>query len=144
MVVAAQLKPDGTLPRPRPQDVDRHVGEQIRVRRMMLGLTQQQMAGLIGVTYQQAHKYETGINRITAGRLYGIAQALGVDVSFFYAGYKNTGGAFKPTARQRLLHELTRNFITIADRRQQEAICNMVRALTSADAGGGHGEMGAA
>ena len=52
----------------------------------MLGLTQQQMAELIGVTYQQAHKYEKGINRIAAGRLFTIAQALGVDVGYFFDG----------------------------------------------------------
>ena len=53
--------------RSRAQDVDRYVGMRMRERRIMLGLTQQQMAELIGVTYQQAHKYEKGINRI-AGR----------------------------------------------------------------------------
>jgi DNA-binding XRE family transcriptional regulator len=53
----------------RTQDVDRHVGARVRERRIMLGLTQQQLADLIGVTYQQAHKYERGINRISAGRL---------------------------------------------------------------------------
>ena len=53
---------------------------------IMLGLTQQQMADLIGVTYQQAHKYERGINRIAGGRLYAIAQALGVEVGFFFEG----------------------------------------------------------
>ena len=52
------------------QDVDRHVGRRIRERRTMLGLTQQQLAERIGVTYQQAHKYETGDNRVSAGRLY--------------------------------------------------------------------------
>ena len=55
--------------RSRALDVDRYVSLRIRQRRIMLGLTQQQMAELIGVTYQQAHKYETGINRISAGRL---------------------------------------------------------------------------
>ena len=50
----------------------------------MLGLTQQQMAELLGVTYQQAHKYETGINRISAGQLYQIARALGVEISHFF------------------------------------------------------------
>ena len=69
--------------RSRPQDTDRYVGSRMRERRIMLGLTQQQMAELIGVTYQQAHKYEKGINRIAGGRLYAIAQALGVEVSFF-------------------------------------------------------------
>jgi transcriptional regulator with XRE-family HTH domain len=58
----------------------------MRERRIMLGLTQQQMAELIGVTYQQAHKYEKGINRVAAGRLYSIAQALGVDVGYFFEG----------------------------------------------------------
>ena len=51
----------------RTQDIDRHVGARIRERRIMLGLTQQQLADLIGVTYQQAHKYERGINRVSAG-----------------------------------------------------------------------------
>ena len=70
--------------RSRALDVDHYVSLRIRQRRIMLGLTQQQMAELIGVTYQQAHKYETGINRISAGRLYQIAQALGVEISYFF------------------------------------------------------------
>ena len=70
----------------RTQDVDRYVGARIRERRIMLGLTQQQLADLIGVTYQQAHKYEKGINRIAAGRLSGIAHALGVEVGYFFEG----------------------------------------------------------
>src|SRR6516162_9227930 len=65
----------------RTQDIDRHVGARIRERRIMLGLTQQQLADLIGVTYQQAHKYERGINRVSAGRLFEVAQVLGVPVS---------------------------------------------------------------
>jgi DNA-binding XRE family transcriptional regulator len=64
----------------RTQDIDRHVGARVRERRIMLGLTQQQLADLIGVTYQQAHKYERGINRVSAGRLYEIAQVLSVPV----------------------------------------------------------------
>jgi transcriptional regulator with XRE-family HTH domain len=52
--------------------IDDHVGGRIRERRIMLGLTQQQLAEMIGVTYQQAHKYERGINRLSAGRLFDI------------------------------------------------------------------------
>jgi DNA-binding XRE family transcriptional regulator len=74
------------LGRSRAQDVDRYIGARIRARRIMLGLTQQRIAELVGVTYQQAHKYEKGINRISAGRLYRIAQALGVEVSYFFEG----------------------------------------------------------
>ena len=54
--------------RERPMDIDRHVGRRMRERRTMLGLTQQQLAEMIHVTYQQAHKYEKGINRVAAGR----------------------------------------------------------------------------
>src|SRR5580698_11610968 len=68
----------------RTQDIDRHVGARVRERRIMLGLTQQQLADLIGVTYQQAHKYERGINRVSAGRLFEVAQVLGVPVSYFF------------------------------------------------------------
>jgi transcriptional regulator with XRE-family HTH domain len=108
--------------------MDRHVGARMRERRVMLGLTQQQMAELIGVTYQQAHKYEKGINRIAAGRLYTVAQALGVEVGYFFAGM-NDGGAFKPTPQQRMLLELARNFISMPSRKHQEAICNLAHAL---------------
>jgi len=70
--------------RSRALEVDHHVCVRVRQRRIMLGLTQQQLAELIGVSYQQAHKYETGISKITAGRLYQIAQVLGIDVGYFY------------------------------------------------------------
>ena len=129
MVAAARVRASTEPGRARPQDVDRHVGARMRERRIMLGLTQQQMAELIGVTYQQAHKYEKGINRIAGGRLFQIAQALGVDVSYFYEGVGAQGGAFKPTQQQRLLLELARNFTALPSRRHQEAVCGLVRAL---------------
>jgi transcriptional regulator with XRE-family HTH domain len=116
--------------RSRAQDVDRYVGARMRERRIMLGLTQQQMAELIGVTYQQAHKYEKGINRIASGRLYNIAQALGVDVSYFFEGLNNNEG-FKPTSQQRMLLELARNFISMPNRKHQEALCSLARALAA-------------
>ncbi len=135
MATAAQVGSSLTARRPRPQDVDRHVGNRMRDRRFMLGLTQHQLAELIGVTYQQAHKYEKGINRIAGGRLYTIAQALGVEVGFFYEGISAQPGSGKPTAHQRLLLELTRNFVAIANRRQQEALCNLARSLASLETG---------
>ncbi len=114
--------------RARPQDVDRWVGQRMRERRVMLGLTQQQMAELIGVTYQQAHKYETGINRIAAGRLYLIAKTLGVDVGYFFEGLGDAAD-FKPSPQQRLLLELARSFAAVPSRRQQEALCALARVL---------------
>ncbi len=130
MTAAAKLRPSEGAARPRAQEVDRHVGARMRERRIMLGLTQQQMAELIGVTYQQAHKYEKGINRIAAGRLFTIAQALGVDVGYFFDGM-DSERAFKPTPQQRMLLELARNFISMPSRKHQEAICNLARALSN-------------
>ena len=102
-------------------------------RRIMLGLTQQQMAELIGVTYQQAHKYEKGINRIAAGRLSRIAQALGVEIGYFYEGMSQTPETVAATPQQRLLLELARNFLALPSRKHQEAICNVARVLANAD-----------
>jgi transcriptional regulator with XRE-family HTH domain len=128
MMNNAAAKPTNPRGRARPQDVDRHVGNRMRERRVMLGLTQQQMADLIGVTYQQAHKYEKGINRIAAGRLYNVARALGVEVGFFFEGLDDAE-PFQPTAQQRMLLELARNFISLSNRRHQEAICMLTRVL---------------
>jgi transcriptional regulator with XRE-family HTH domain len=119
--------------RPRAQDADRHVGLRMRERRIMLGLTQQEMAELIGVTYQQAHKYERGINRVAAGRLYHIARALGVEVGYFFEGLGRDNEA-KAAPRQRLLLELGRNFIDIPIRKHQDAVCSLTRALAEPDA----------
>ena len=69
---------------PRVSPVDRDVGSRIRLRRQAVGLSQQQMAELIGTTYQQVHKYEKGTNRVTAGQLHAIALVLGTDVAFFF------------------------------------------------------------
>ena len=122
------------LGRARPQDVDRYIGARIRERRILLGLTQQQMAELIGVTYQQAHKYEKGINRVAAGRLYSIARALGVEVSYFYEGLQ-TGGGFVPSPSQRMLLDLARNFLNIPDPGHREAVAKLARALAEDENG---------
>ena len=114
--------------RPRAQDIDRHIGARIRERRIALGLTQQQLAELIGTTYQQAHKYEKGINRIAAGRLH----ALAVEPGYFFEGLGGDEPA-RPTAQQRLLLELARSFAALP-RRQQEAITELARVLAVAEA----------
>ena len=112
-------------------DVDRHVGNRIRERRVMLGLSQQQMAYMIGVTYQQAHKYERGINRISAGRLYEIAQVLRVPVGYFYEGVDGSSTEDDLTVRQRMCLELARNFTQISNDRHREALSQLARALSA-------------
>ena len=120
--------------RPRAADADRRIGARVRERRLMLGLTQQELAERVGITYQQAHKYETGANRISAGRLAQIADALGVEPGHFFEGRGN-GAAAEPAAAQRLLLELARSFMALP-RRQQEALVAMARAMADADCDG--------
>ena len=64
--------------------VDVHVGKRVRHRRWLIGMTQQQLAQQVGIKFQQIQKYETGANRISASRLWDIAEALDVPVSFFF------------------------------------------------------------
>lgn len=66
--------------------VDAHVGKRIRHRRWMIGMTQQQLAEQVGIKFQQIQKYETGMNRVSASRLWDIAQSLSVPVAFFFDG----------------------------------------------------------
>lgn len=122
-----------TPTRPRANDADHYVGARIRERRIMLGLSQQQMADLIGVTYQQAHKYERGINRISAGRLHQTAQVLGVPVGYFFEGLEEHRNQ-DLTARQRMCLELARNFSSISNERHQEALSQLARALAAESA----------
>ena len=94
----------------------------------MLGLSQQQMAEMIGVTYQQAHKYGRGINRIFAGRLFEISQVLGVSAGFFYEGLESESGD-KLKYRQSKCLEVARNFTQIDNKIYQEALSHLARAL---------------
>ena len=112
------------------QGIERYIGHRIRERRVQLGLTQQQLAQLIGVTYQQAHKYERGVNRVSAGRLYQVSQVLGVSVDYFYEGYEeNNGQALND--RQRLCLEVSRNFANIPNQRHQQAVSQLCRILAA-------------
>jgi transcriptional regulator with XRE-family HTH domain len=97
----------------------------------MLGLSQQQLARMIGVTYQQAHKYERGLNRISAGRLYDIARVLSVPISWFFEGMTSEPAPIEMTPRQRMGLELARNFALIDNEKHQEALSQMARALAA-------------
>ena len=68
----------------RPNPIDIHVGSRVRFRRMLLGMSQEKLGEKLGLTFQQVQKYEKGINRIGASRLFDLAQVLGVSVQFFY------------------------------------------------------------
>ncbi|WP_036270309.1 helix-turn-helix domain-containing protein [Methylobacterium sp. WSM2598] len=69
-----------------PDPIDRHVGHRVRVRRLLMGVSQEKLGDALAVTFQQIQKYEKGANRISASRLQQIAEMLGVPVGFFYEG----------------------------------------------------------
>ena len=125
--------------RPRAGALDTLVGKCARERRLALGLTQQQLAEMVGITYQQLHKYETGANRLSAGRLYQLAEALGVGVAHFF-GEDGEGEVAAPTEHRRALLELVRNFARIPDRKQREAVARLARTLADPDGGAGDGD----
>ena len=108
--------------------IDAHVGARIRERRMMLGLTQRQFTEMIGITCQQAHKYERCINRVSASRLYDIACVLNVPIAYFYEGL---GGTASHPARpdKRMLLDIVRNFSEIQNEKHREAVSQLARAL---------------
>jgi transcriptional regulator with XRE-family HTH domain len=73
-----------------PNPIDKHVGSRVRMRRMMLGMSQEKLGDALGLTFQQVQKYEKGTNRIGASRLQQISHILQVPVSFFFEGAPST------------------------------------------------------
>lgn len=78
------------MPTRSPDPVDRYVGSRVRMRRIMLGISQDTLANALGITFQQVQKYESGTNRIAAGRMLQISQTLQVPVSFLFDGAPGT------------------------------------------------------
>lgn len=113
------------------QRVGDHVGERIRIRRTEMGLTQDELARQLAISYQQVQKYETGANRISAGRLYEIALMLATDVSYFFEGFDpdRTGGQMAHGGHNRAAIELVRNFHEIHDENLRAAVANLMKAL---------------
>src|SRR6201997_5585917 len=67
-----------------PNPIDKHVGSRVRMRRMMLGMSQERLGDALGLTFQQVQKYERGVNRVGASRLFDISRVLDVPISFFF------------------------------------------------------------
>jgi transcriptional regulator with XRE-family HTH domain len=78
-----------------PDRVDKHVGSRVRMRRLMLAMSQQQLGGELGITFQQVQKYEKGTNRISASRLQAMCDILQVPVSFFFEGAPQPAGTLQ-------------------------------------------------
>jgi len=114
--------------------VDAHVGKRIRHRRWMVGMTQQQLADKVGIKFQQIQKYETGMNRVSASRLWDIADALGVQIAFFFEGL-NDSEAVRPAQGDMMADkealELVRSYYAIPEA-QRRRLFDLARVLSDA------------
>jgi transcriptional regulator with XRE-family HTH domain len=132
----------------RPNPIDIHVGSRVRLRRMLIGMSQEKLGEKLGLTFQQIQKYEKGINRIGASRLFDLAQVLGVPVQFFYEeapcadpqpflgsgfGATLTESSIVEFLRSRDGLELNRAFVRISDAKARRAIVDLVRSLANGD-----------
>ena len=112
--------------------IDRFVGARIRERRVLLGLSQRDLAECLGLTTQQMiFKYELGKNAVSAPLLYEIAGALGTSVDYFFDGFENNETPHQPAHHQPMLLNLMRSLNEIEREEHLEAISHLIRALAS-------------
>jgi len=117
--------------------VDVHVGKRIRQRRWLIGMTQQALADLVGIKFQQIQKYETGSNRVSASRLWDIGEAMGVPVAFFFEGIKDDGaqhgdgraGAAPDMLSDKEAMDLVRTYYAIPEN-QRRRLFDLARVLS--------------
>ncbi len=125
--------------------VDLHVGQRVRARRLELGMSQQELARLIGITFQQLQKNERGVNRLSASRLYETARVLDVPESYFFEGIQGAKTLAIPAkksepfmsivdeAAKRETIDLVRAYYDITDRKLRQQMVNTMRALARTD-----------
>ena len=122
--------------------IDMHVGSRVRMRRLLIGLSQEKLGKRMGLTFQQIQKYEKGVNRIGASRLFELSQILEVPVQFFFEGAPvgsnaTRGGLAEPDSESFLYEflntrdglELNRAFVKIADAQVRRSVVDLVRSI---------------
>lgn len=146
-------KPTAVTPAESRNAVDRHVGRRLRQRRMLLGLSQERLAVSLGLTFQQIQKYERGVNRIGAGRLFDLSRQLDVPIGYFFDGLGKSGSTSKgsdgplsgwdggaeslpPLPEQRRENaELIRSYHRIRDPRMRACMLELCRAMAAPPSG---------
>ncbi len=132
----------------KPNPIDIHVGSRLRLRRMMLGISQEKLGDRLGLTFQQIQKYEKGTNRIGASRLYTLAQVLDVNIQFFFDEFVSVDGNgadgthAEPEKESYVLEflnsreglELNRAFVQIPDQKVRRKLIDLVRAMAKEEA----------
>jgi len=125
----------------RPDSVDAHVGSRVRQQRLVLGMSQHELAKKLGLTFQQVQKYERGANRIGAGRLYKLSKILGVPITYFYSDLEDSEDAVSemaaledampptPNNMRREVLELLRSYYDINDENIRTSVRNFLKSL---------------
>ncbi|HYD73744.1 MAG TPA: helix-turn-helix transcriptional regulator [Candidatus Binatia bacterium] len=125
--------------------IDRKLGQRVRTRRLEIGMSQERLAELLGVTFQQVQKYEKGINRIAASRLFDISAALDMPIGRFFEGLPGRGAAGVAEAAKDYIGEalatpegaqLMALFASIKSVKVRRRVIELVRALTEEAADG--------
>jgi transcriptional regulator with XRE-family HTH domain len=140
---------EAMAPRKQPNPIDVHVGSRLKLRRTMMGMTQEKLGDALGVTFQQVQKYEKGANRIGASRLQEISRILDVPVSFFFEdakqaiepqvgrmefGFAEEVSAFDvPRGSSSEAHALAKAFTRISDARIRRRVIDLVETLADAN-----------
>jgi len=130
----------------KPNPGDTHVGSRVRLRRMLLGMSQERLGESMGLTFQQVQKYEKGVNRIGASRLFQISKILDVPVQFFFEEAPHADGApargmAEADSETFILEflnsreglELNRAFVKIANSKVGKSVVDLVRALSASE-----------
>lgn len=123
-----------------PHPVDVHVGKRLRLRRTILGMSQEALGKIIGVTFQQIQKYERGVNRMGSSRLFEFAKAISVPVSYFFEGYEEQGKVLgmaeggapdfeheRMSSRETL--ELVRAYYKLTDPQVRKRVFELVKSI---------------
>ncbi len=142
------MKSKSRTKEPKAQALDAHVGSRVRLRRTLLGMSQEKLAESLGITFQQVQKYERGVNRVGASRLYDLSRILDVPVGFFFEGagfpVKPSRGATRSRAMvaspkaaydagdmsDRETLELVRAFKSIRNPSMRKSVLDMIRSLS--------------
>ena len=127
------------VPKKQANPIDIQVGNRVRIRRMLIGMSQERLGDLLGLTFQQVQKYEKGVNRIGAGRLFEVSRILNVPVDFFYEGL--SGAAGQPGASENESApvmefvssgeglQLSLAFMKIKDAKVRKRVLDLVKSL---------------
>ena len=114
-------------------ETDKHIGQRLRERRMVMGLSQSALANGLGISFQQLQKYETGFNRIGAGRLHGCAELLGVRAEYFFEGLEGSTGGTPDETRSNEALELARAYYQIDDPAKRHHVRKLAQAIARSE-----------